>query len=88
MIMLCSAVLNYEEDIAIYTIKVANDPRACNRLVIYRPEKNIVSQLELISLWEKKTGRSFNRVQIPEEEIVKLSKSMYKLCTSSFSISS
>ncbi|KAG6698073.1 hypothetical protein I3842_08G003700 [Carya illinoinensis] len=70
------AVLNYEEDIAIYTIKVANDPRACNRLVIYRPEKNIVSQLELISLWEKKTGRSFNKVQIPEEEIVKLSKTV------------
>jgi hypothetical protein len=68
-------VLNYEEDIATYTIKVANDPRTCNRVVIYRPPKNILSQLELISLWEKKTGRSFNRVYISEEEIVKLSES-------------
>ncbi|GMY29315.1 eugenol synthase 1-like [Fagus crenata] len=68
------AVLNYEEDIALYTIKVANDPITCNRIVIYRPPKNIVSQLELISLWEKKIGRSFNKVHIPEEEITKLSE--------------
>ncbi|KAF2305470.1 hypothetical protein GH714_005569 [Hevea brasiliensis] len=50
------AVLNYEEDIAIYTIKAADDPRTLNRVVIYRPEKNIISQFELISLWEKKTA--------------------------------
>ncbi|KAL5776323.1 hypothetical protein ACOSP7_009249 [Xanthoceras sorbifolium] len=66
------AVLNYEEDIATYTIKVANDPRTCNRVVIYRPETNIISQLELISLWKQKTGRSFKRVHTPEEELVKL----------------
>ncbi len=71
----CLAVLNYEEDIALYTIKVANDPITCNHIVIYRPPKNIVSQLELISLWEKKIGRSFNKVHIPEEEIMKLSES-------------
>ncbi|KAK7841131.1 eugenol synthase 1 [Quercus suber] len=58
------AVLNYEEDIAL----------TCNRIVLYRPQKNIVSQLELISLWEKKTGRSFNRVYVPEEELVRLSE--------------
>ncbi|XP_062165465.1 eugenol synthase 1-like [Alnus glutinosa] len=69
-------VLNYEEDIATYTIKVANDPRTCNRVVIYRPLKNILSQLELISLWEKKNGRSFNRIHVPEEEIVKLSETL------------
>ncbi|KAF8364756.1 hypothetical protein HHK36_033268 [Tetracentron sinense] len=27
-------VLNFEEDIAAYTIKAANDPRACNRMII------------------------------------------------------
>ncbi|KAK3231309.1 hypothetical protein Dsin_003190 [Dipteronia sinensis] len=63
------AVLNYEEDIGVYTIKVANDPRTLNRIVYYRPETNIISQLELISLWEQKTGRSFKRVHIPEEEM-------------------
>ncbi|XP_059631976.1 eugenol synthase 1-like [Cornus florida] len=70
------AVLNYEEDIATYTIKVATDPRTCNRVVIYRPSPNIVSQLELISLWEKKTGRMFKRVHVSEDEIVKLSETL------------
>nr|UVI03402.1 eugenol synthase 1 [Melaleuca bracteata] len=70
------AVLNYEEDIGKYTIMVANDPRACNRVVTYRPELNIISQHELISLWEKKTGRSFKKVQVPEEDMVKLSQAL------------
>jgi hypothetical protein len=51
------AILNYEEDIAMYTIKVANDPRAHNRIVVYRPSKNIITQNELISLWEHKNGK-------------------------------
>ncbi|KAJ6763511.1 PINORESINOL REDUCTASE-RELATED [Salix purpurea] len=68
--------MNYEEDIAKYTIKSGDDPRTCNRVVIYRPQKNIVSQLELISLWEKKTGKTFNRIHVPEEEIVELSKTL------------
>ncbi|XP_031267795.1 eugenol synthase 1-like [Pistacia vera] len=70
------AVLNYEEDIAMCTIKVANDPKTCNRVVIYRPQKNIISQLELISLWEQKTGRTFKRVHIAEEDLVKQAETL------------
>ncbi|KAJ4846974.1 Eugenol synthase 1 [Turnera subulata] len=70
------AVLNYEEDVGKYTIKVANDPRACNRVVIYRPQKNVISQLELISLWEKKTHQILNKVHLPEEEIMQLSQTI------------
>jgi hypothetical protein len=78
--------MNYEEDIAMYTIKIADDPETCNRVVIYRPQKNIVSQLELISLWEKKTGKTFNRIYVPEDEIVKLSESKKFLLTRYFLI--
>ncbi|KAL0360080.1 UNVERIFIED_CONTAM: Eugenol synthase 1 [Sesamum radiatum] len=70
------AVLVYEEDVGVFTIKVAIDPRAYNRVVIYRPAADVISQLELISLWEKKTGRSFNKVHLPEEEMVSLSESL------------
>ncbi|KAK6129643.1 hypothetical protein DH2020_036620 [Rehmannia glutinosa] len=70
------AVLNYEDDIGIFTIKVAIDPRTCNRVVIYRPAANIISQNELISMWEKKTGRTFKKVHIPEQEIVSLSETL------------
>ncbi|KOM42999.1 hypothetical protein LR48_Vigan05g060300 [Vigna angularis] len=69
------AVLNYEEDIAMYSIKVADDPRTCNRVVIYRPSKNIVSQNDLISLWEQKTGKNFIKEFVSEEEIINLSRS-------------
>ncbi|KAH1253873.1 Eugenol synthase 1 [Glycine max] len=68
------AVLNYEEDIAMYTIKVANDPRTCNRVVTYPPSKNIISQNELISLWEQKGGQNFRKEFVAEEEIVNLSE--------------
>lgn len=68
-------VMNSEEDIGVYTIKVANDTRACNRTVIYRPSTNIVTQMELISKWEKKTGRNFKKIHIPEEQVVALSES-------------
>lgn len=68
-------MLNYEEDIAMYSIKVANDPRTCNRVVIYRPSKNIVSQNDLISLWEQKTGNKFIKDFVSEEEIINLSQS-------------
>ncbi|TYI24639.1 hypothetical protein ES332_A06G249300v1 [Gossypium tomentosum] len=67
-------VLNYEEDVATYTVKAATDPRVANRVIIYRPPGNIASQLELISAWEKKTGRTLKRVYVPEEELVKLSE--------------
>ncbi|KAM7510900.1 hypothetical protein LguiB_009775 [Lonicera macranthoides] len=71
-----TAVFNYEEDIGKYTIKVATDPRTCNRVVIYRPKSNIISQLQLISLWEKKTGQTFKRVHLSEQQIIALSESL------------
>ncbi|GFP81424.1 eugenol synthase 1 [Phtheirospermum japonicum] len=70
------AVLVYEEDAGIFTIKVATDPRTCNRIVIYRPSANIISQLGLISLWEKKTCKVFKRVHVLEEEMVSLSQTL------------
>ncbi|KAL5555165.1 hypothetical protein UlMin_037401 [Ulmus minor] len=69
-------VLNYEEDVAAYTVKAATDERVLNRVIIYRPPGNITTQLELISSWEKKTGRILKRTHVPEEEIVKLSETL------------
>ncbi|KAF7139470.1 hypothetical protein RHSIM_Rhsim07G0053600 [Rhododendron simsii] len=68
------AVFTREEDIAIYAIRAANDPRTRNRTVLFQPSKNILSQLELVSLWEKKTSRSYNKVFVYEEELVELSE--------------
>ncbi|KAK3043921.1 hypothetical protein RJ639_000620 [Escallonia herrerae] len=43
-------VLNFEEDIASNTIKVAIESRTCNSVVIVRPPSYVVSQLKLISI--------------------------------------
>ncbi|KAL5555157.1 hypothetical protein UlMin_037393 [Ulmus minor] len=69
-------VLNYEEDVVAYTVKAATDERVANRVIIYRPQGNIITQLELISSWEKKTGRILKRTHVPEEEIIKLSETL------------
>ncbi|XP_065879154.1 eugenol synthase 1-like [Euphorbia lathyris] len=69
-------VMNYEEDVAMYTIKAADDPKTFNRLLNIRPEKNIISQLQLIHLWEKKTSRTFNNLHIPHKQMLHLSLSL------------
>ncbi|XVE80254.1 hypothetical protein DITRI_Ditri14bG0125000 [Diplodiscus trichospermus] len=70
------AVFNYEDDIANYTIKAATDPRAANRVMIIRPPGNIASQLELISAWQEKTGKTLRKIHVPEEEIIKLTQTL------------
>lgn len=73
---LTKAVFNLEDDVAAFTIMVANDPRTLNKSVIYRPPGNIISQSELVSLWEKKTGTTVKRVFVSESELIKLSETL------------
>ncbi|XP_062181868.1 phenylcoumaran benzylic ether reductase Pyrc5-like [Phragmites australis] len=60
-----------EEDVGTYTIKAVDDPRTLNKILYLRPPSNILSHNELVSLWEKKVGRTFQRVYIPEDEVLK-----------------
>ncbi|KAG0486060.1 hypothetical protein HPP92_008155 [Vanilla planifolia] len=64
-------VFNYEEDIGTYTIKAVDDPRTLNKILYLRPAANIYSHNELISLWERKTGKKFERTYVSEEEFLK-----------------
>ncbi|KAK1371374.1 Isoeugenol synthase 1 [Heracleum sosnowskyi] len=67
---------NYEKDIAEYTVKVATDPRTENGLIIYRLPKCIITQMDLISIWEKKTGRTMEKTYISEEKLINLSETL------------
>uniref|UniRef100_A0A7N1A6Q6 NmrA-like domain-containing protein n=1 Tax=Kalanchoe fedtschenkoi TaxID=63787 RepID=A0A7N1A6Q6_KALFE len=69
------AVMNLEEDIGMYAVKAADDPRTVNRIVIVRPPKNITSQLELISLWERLTGENLRKIYLSQQEMHKLIQS-------------
>ncbi|PKU61383.1 isoflavone reductase-like protein [Dendrobium catenatum] len=65
------AIFTYEEDIGTFTVKSVDDPRTLNKVLYLRPSGNIYTHNELVSLWEKKTGKTFERVYISEDEILK-----------------
>ncbi|XP_010526610.1 PREDICTED: isoflavone reductase homolog [Tarenaya hassleriana] len=65
------AVFNKEEDIAAYTIKAVDDPRTLNKILYVRPTVNTYSFNDLVSLWEKKIGKTLERIYIPEEQLLK-----------------
>ncbi|KAK3163652.1 hypothetical protein QOZ80_1AG0006410 [Eleusine coracana subsp. coracana] len=63
------AVFMVEEDIATYTMRAVDDARTLNKILYMRPPANVLSHNDLILLWEKKSGRTLQRVHIPEEEV-------------------
>ncbi|CAK9134085.1 unnamed protein product [Ilex paraguariensis] len=65
------AVFNKEEDIGTYTIKAVDDPRTLNKILYIKPPGNVYSFNELVSLWEKKIGKTLERIHVPEEQILK-----------------
>ncbi|MCO5566423.1 hypothetical protein L7F22_020100, partial [Adiantum nelumboides] len=60
-----------DEDIAMYALKAALDPRAENKIVHLKLPKNHLSQNEMVSLWESKTGKRLERVFESEEDMRK-----------------
>ncbi|KAK4258633.1 hypothetical protein QN277_005063 [Acacia crassicarpa] len=65
------AVFNKEDDIGTYTIKAVDDPRTLNKVVYIRPPLNTYSFNDLVTLWEKKIGKTVERVYVPEEQLLK-----------------
>ncbi|KAM3710657.1 hypothetical protein ACJW31_01G047000 [Castanea mollissima] len=65
------AIFNKEDDIGTYTIKSVDDPRALNKVLYIRPPGNIYSFNELVALWEKKIGKTLEKVYVPEEKLLK-----------------
>lgn len=66
------AVFNNEQDIGTYTIKAVDDPRTLNKILYIKPSKNTLSFNELVSLWEKKIGKSLEKTYVPGEHVLKL----------------
>nr|DAD21617.1 TPA_asm: hypothetical protein HUJ06_023080 [Nelumbo nucifera] len=65
------AVFNKEEDIGTYTIRAVDDPRTLNKILYLRPAGNIYSFNDIVSLWEKKIGKTLERIYVPEEKLLK-----------------
>ena len=66
-----TAIFVKEEDIATYTIKAVDDPRTLNKIVYLRPPENILSINEIVSLWEKKIGKTFEKTYLSDDQLLK-----------------
>ncbi|MQL95552.1 hypothetical protein Taro_028217 [Colocasia esculenta] len=64
------AVFVDEDDIARYTVRAADDPRTLNKTVYIRPPENILSQRELVILWEGLIGKELEKTSISKEEFL------------------
>ncbi|XP_024030094.1 isoflavone reductase homolog TP7 [Morus notabilis] len=65
------AIFNKEEDIGTYTIRAVDDPRTLNKTLYIKPADNTYSFNELVSLWEKKIGKTIEKQHIPEDQVLK-----------------
>ncbi|KAL3700154.1 hypothetical protein R1sor_018176 [Riccia sorocarpa] len=52
-------------------LKSIDDPRAENKYLHIRPKENIVSQNDLVALWEKKIGKTLEKSTVSKEELLK-----------------
>ncbi|KAL5550853.1 hypothetical protein UlMin_001029, partial [Ulmus minor] len=69
-----------EDDIAMYSIKTIDDPRTLNKTVYIRPPKNILSQREVVQVWENLIGKKLNKSSISEEDfLAKLKEQDYAI---------
>lgn len=59
-----------EDDIATYTIKTIDDPCTLNKTVYLRPAENILSQRQLVEMWENLSGKKLEKVHISEEDFL------------------
>ncbi|KAI5077440.1 hypothetical protein GOP47_0007264 [Adiantum capillus-veneris] len=58
------------EDIGRFIIKAADNPRTLNKVVYLRFPKNILSQLELVALWEAKYGKEIEKIHVSERDVL------------------
>ncbi|KAJ8633888.1 hypothetical protein MRB53_027224 [Persea americana] len=64
------AIYVEEDDIATYTIKTIDDPRTLNKTLYLRPPENILSQRELVQMWEKLIGKELEKTTISAQEFL------------------
>ncbi|XP_071730539.1 bifunctional pinoresinol-lariciresinol reductase-like [Rutidosis leptorrhynchoides] len=63
-----------EDDIASYTIRMIDDSRTCNKTVYIRPSENILSQKEVVQLWEKLIGKQLQKPYLSEQDFFNIMK--------------
>ncbi|CAN1748816.1 Bifunctional pinoresinol-lariciresinol reductase, partial [Linum perenne] len=65
-----------EDDVAKYTIKAIEDDRTVNKTVYLRPPENMMSQRELVAVWEKLSGNQLEKIELPPQDFLALMEGM------------
>lgn len=64
------AIFCDDRDVATYTIQAVDDPRTLNKILHIRPAANVISLNELVALWEKKIGKTLEKIYVPEDQVL------------------
>ena len=84
-----TAVFVDEDDVATYAIKTIDDPRTLNKTVYIRPPENILSQRQIVEMWEKLTGKTLDKSSISKEDFLASMKGYnWEIKTSNFTLHS
>ncbi|CAI0418793.1 unnamed protein product [Linum tenue] len=85
-----------EDDIAAYTLKAIDDPRTLNKTIYVKPPKNVLSQREVVQIWEKYIGKELQKTVLSEQEFLAVMKGQvglthyyhvcYEGCLASFEV--
>ncbi|CAM8995495.1 unnamed protein product [Rhodiola kirilowii] len=67
---------NSEEDVGTFTIKTIDDPRTLNKTVYIRPPENTLTQLELVEIWERLSGKTLEKIELADEAFLAMMKDM------------
>lgn len=65
-------MINKEEDIVVYIIKIVDDFKIVNKIFYNKFFKNMLLMNEMVVLWEKKVGKLFEKIYILEELVFKI----------------
>lgn len=65
-----TAIYVDEDDIATFTIMAVDDPRTLNKTLYIMPPRNILSQREVVQIWEKLIGKELRKSSISSEEFL------------------
>lgn len=68
------AVFLDEDDVATYAVKSIDDPRTLNKTIYLRPPENVLSQIELVQMWEKLSGKELTKHTISAQDFLALMK--------------
>nr|QHI00144.1 (+)-pinoresinol/(+)-lariciresinol reductase [Linum flavum] len=59
-----------EDDIAAYTLRAIDDPRTLNKTIYVKPPKNVLSQREVVGIWEKYIGKELQKTILSEQDFL------------------